>query len=139
VAERMPVRASKDRIRVAWLTALCVFDALYGAVTMFGKTESAPQMFLRGIGLPPPFWGFLLFGAAALIWWGFSVPGAGVAAFAWGALGAASLLTITNGTAAAYTGPIVYGYVAYQHAMIIHQVGSGLDRDRERRQRGTQE
>ncbi len=130
----MPVRASQDKIRIHWLTALCAFDLLYGGVTIFGKTESVSQEYLRGLSLPPAFWGALLVLASGLIWWGWSVPGARVAGFAWAALMGASLMTITD--AVSYGGPILFGYAAYQHALISHDVGSGLDSDRERRQRG---
>lgn len=132
--ERMPVRASKDKIRVQWLTWLCIADAAYGSVNMFGKTESAGQMLLRNI-CPMPVWGGLMVVGAVLIWFGWSVPGAMLAGFVWAFTAGASLVSITIGTALSYSGPIPACFLAGCHSMIIAQVGSGMDQDRERRQR----
>lgn len=133
VPKRMPVYRSQDKIRTHWLTLLCAFDLLYGLVNMFGKAEGPGQLVLRGIA-PIPVWYGLLVLAAVLIWFGWSVPGGSVGAFALGFQAAAALVSITNGTALNYGGPLVLGYVAWQHALVIYDVGSGLDADRERRQ-----
>lgn len=132
--ERMPVRSSKDKIRVRWLTALCITDLLYGAIGMFGKAESPPLLLLRHI-FAMWVWGGAMVIGAGLIWWGYSVSGAMLAGFVWFFIAGAATITITKGTALSFNGPIPVGYLAYCHAMIINQVGSGMDQDRERRQR----
>jgi hypothetical protein len=132
--ERMPVRASADLIRRQWLTWLCIVDALYGVALMFGKAEGAGQVLLRNI-FPIPMWGSLMVVAGAAIWWGWSVRGALLGAFVWAFTAGASLASIVIGTALSYSGPIPTAFLAGCHALIAHQVWSGLDADRERRQR----
>jgi hypothetical protein len=134
IPDRMPVRASKDKIRVQWLTWLCIADAAYGTVNMFGKAESAGQILLRNIW-PMPVWGGLMVAGAALIWFGWSVPGGILAGFVWAFTAGASLASIAIGTALSYSGPIPTAFLAGCHSLIIVEVGSGMDKDRERRQR----
>lgn len=136
IPKRMSVRSSADRIRREWLTGLCVFDALLGLALTFGPSDSVAQMLLRGAHAPPPLWGGLILAGAGLIWFGWSVPGAMGAGLGFLAQCTATLWTIGAGTAASYIGPILFGWAAYQHMLIIHEVGSGIDADRERRQRG---
>lgn len=132
--KRMPVRDSSDKIRVQWLTALCAVDFLYGGINTVGKAESAGQQLLRGI-FPIPVWGAALVLAAALIWFGWSVQGSIVGTFVWGFSSGASVASIVYGTAPSYSGPLPAAFICTCHMMIIYQVGSGLDQDRENRQR----
>lgn len=55
-------------------------------------------------------------------------------AFAWLALLLASVVSIKNGTALSYGGPILLGLPTGCHFLIVVQVISGLDDERERRQ-----
>ena len=134
VPERMPVRASKDKIRVAWLTWLCIADAMYGGINMFGKAESAAQVLLRNI-FPIPVWGTAMLLGAVLIWFGWSIQGAMLSGFVWAFTAGAALVSISVGTALSYSGPVPAAFLAGCHAMIISQVTSGLYKDREARQR----
>lgn len=133
---RMPVWKSHDKIRTHWLTLLCGTDALYAALTIFGKSDSASQILLRNaFSGGTALWGGVLLGSAVLIYLGWSEPGGAGGAFAWLILAAAGTFSITNGTALSYSGPVLLAGVAGFHVLIIYDVGSGLDEDRERRQR----
>lgn len=133
--ERLPVRGSEDKIRRQWLTWLCAVDTLYGVVCMFGKAEGSGQVLLRNI-FPIPLWGGALVVSAAAIWWGWAVRGALLGTFVWAFTAGASLASIVIGTAPSSAGPIPTAFLAGCHALIAHEVWSGLDADRERRQRG---
>lgn len=137
VPERMPVWASKDKIRTQWLTWLCVFINLpYGVLTMFGRSDGASQVLIRE-AFPPGthLWAALLLASTGLIFLGWSVTGAAGAATAWLTLFAASLFTVGHGTALATAGPVLPWGMAGFHVLVIIEVMSGLDADRERRQR----
>lgn len=135
MSKRMPIWMSVDKIRLHWLGLLVAVDALYGLVNIFGKAESAPQHLLRSI-LPLPFWYGLIVVSAVLIAFGFSVAGGIVGTLGWGALAMASGLTIINGTAQSFGGPILLGGAMGWHVLVSYDVGSGLDDWRERTQRG---
>lgn len=132
--KRMSVRDSADAIRRQWLTTLCVADVSFGGINMFFKAESPGQQLLRSI-FPIPVWGAALVAAGALIWFGWSVQGGIAGAFVWGFSSGATVATIVFGTAPSVSGPIPAAFLCLCHAMIIYQVGSGMDQDRERRQR----
>lgn len=133
----MPVFRSHDKIRTHWLTLLCGMDALYGALTIFGKSDSASQLLLRNVFAGgTALWGAALLASSLLIYLGWSELGGAGGAFAWLILAAAGSISITNGTALSYSGPALLAGVAGFHVLIIYDVGSGLDDDRERRQRG---
>lgn len=132
---RLTVWASIDRIRRHWLLWLIGWgDVLYGVVNMFGPTESAYQQLLRDVA---PIWAwYALFPlAAVLIALGYSKTGAVVGMFAWLFLVLASSATIYQGSALSYGGPILLGLPMGFHFLILWDVGTGLDADRERRQR----
>lgn len=136
VPKRMPVWRSQDKIRTHWLSFLCLLDALYGFLTIFGKSEGAPQALLRRVWpFATPFWGALLFASAVLIYIGFSVSGAAISAVCWGILVTASVAVIITGDALSSAGWVVPFGMTGWHVLIIIDVGSGLDADRERRQR----
>lgn len=134
-SERMPVRASVDKIRQHWLTALCALDLLWGLVTIFGRTDSASWVVLRQV-CPPAAWGCFFIVATVAIWFGWSVPGGIAGTVGWGALTTASLASIASGTALSWGGPVLFGFFAAVHVLITYEVSSELDSERERRQRG---
>jgi hypothetical protein len=134
--KRMPVLSSKDRIRVHWLVWMCTADLLAGLAIMFGPTRGVAQTLLRQvITIPTPVWGAFLFASAVLTWAGWYLLGSGLAASGWAFHGGAALMSIINGTAPSWLGPIMYGYIAGNHVLVIIEVKSGMDQDRERRQR----
>lgn len=132
----MPVWASRDLIRQQWLYSLIGADGLYAALTLFGRSEGASQLLLRSV-LPigTTVWSLLLFGAAVLMLLGASVPGATLGTLAWVILTSATLFSIHYGTALSSAGPVLPGFMTWLHILVSYAVGSGLDADRERRQR----
>lgn len=134
IPKRLSVRASADAIRRQWLTLLCAVDVLAGAAIIVGPNQSASQQLLRNF-LPVPAWGVLVGAAAMLIYLGWYIPGAAGGAFAWGGMAGASLGSILAKTATSWIGLVVFAGIAGFHVLIITNVGSGLDADRERRQR----
>ena len=132
--KRMPVYRSQDKIRIHWLTAICAIDALVGLLTMFGRSEGAAQMLLRAF-ITTTLWGGVLTASGLLIWLGYSVAGGIGGTLAWASLGFASVVTLTLGTGPSTSGPILPLAMAVFHGLITYDVGSGLDADREMRQR----
>ncbi len=133
---RMPVWASRDKIRTHWLGFLCGIDLLYGLLTVFSRSDGAAQALLRSVvPIATPLWGAGLAWAAVMVLFGWSVIGGVAGTLAWGVLGGAALLSIIKGGALSYTGPILPLAFAGFHWLIAFEVGSGLDVDRERRQR----
>lgn len=130
----MPVLASVDRIRVHWLTTIVVGDLAYGLVSAFGKAEGASQLLLREVA-PIQLWAVLYVAAAGLIWFGWSVWGGVAGTLAWGSAAVASAVAISLNLAPSWTGPVVLGILTYCHILVSFEVASGLDKDRERRQR----
>jgi hypothetical protein len=134
--DRMPVWVSfkTDKIRFHWLSWLCLGDALYGILTIFGRSDGAPQLLLRSV-LPvaTPLWGGALFAAATLMLMGYSVSGGLVGLFCWGILGMAAAFTVSSSPSS--SGWVVPMWCAGWHLLVAYDVGSGLDHDRERRQR----
>lgn len=126
--ERMPVVSSVDPIRTHWLIALIGANTLSGAACVFVPAGYASQILLYVAG------GLILV-SAGLVLVGWYVTGALAGAFGWGALVATVLLAVTHWTALVCVFAVVLGYLAYQHALVAYDVGTGLDRDRERRQR----
>jgi hypothetical protein len=135
---RMPVWKSleNDKIRFQWLVWLLFADVFYGVINMFGgKAESASQILLRDI-MPTTVWGAALVASGAFIWFGFSLTGAFLGTTTWGILAAMSIRTIIEGTSLSWSGPILLGYLMGNHMLILHEVASGIDAERERKQRG---
>jgi hypothetical protein len=137
VPRRMPLwgpNGSVDSIRVQWLSWLLLVETAYAVVNMFGRTESPYQLLLREVA-PLAVWYGLIVVSAVLIAFGFSMSGAALGMFAWLALVLASAFTIRNGTALSYGGPILLGLPAGSNFLILFEVGTGMDADREFRQR----
>lgn len=136
MAEHIPVWASRksDPIRFHWLGWLILVDALYGGINMFGRTDSASQAVLRDVA-PIPAWYVLLPIAAVLLAVGLSKTGGAVGMFAWLFLLLASAASIKQGTALSYGGPILLALPCGFHFLVILDVGTGADAERERRQR----
>lgn len=128
VPERMPVVSSVDPIRTHWLLALLGVNVLGGAACLLAPAGDTSQALLYTAG------GLLLV-SALLVASGWYVVGGVVGGFGWGALIAACLYSTAHWTVLACVAAIVVGYLAVQHALIMYDVGKGLDRDRERRQR----
>lgn len=120
--KRMSIFASADRIRVQWLSLTVIVDALFGLVNMIGPADNATQRLLRDVA---PIWSwyglFLL--AAAAIGFGYSKTGAAVGMFGWLFLALAACLSIGNGTALSWGGPVLYALPMGQHFLIILEVG----------------
>lgn len=135
INDRMPVWKSQDKIRREWLHSLCAVDALTGLFVMFGRSEGAAQMLLKqalpGLWL----WALALLVAAGMIEFGWYIRGGAAGAAAWGSYTAAILWTIGARTALSDAGWILPAFITLVHVLIIHEVESGLDQDRERRQR----
>lgn len=132
---RMPVWKSEDKIRVQWLTFLIFADVAYGVINWFGgRAESASQILLRDI-MSTSLWGALLVAAGSFIWFGFSLTGAFLGVAAWGILATMSVRTIIEGTSLSWSGPVLLGYLMGNHMLILHEVASGIDAARERKQR----
>lgn len=133
----MPVWVSQDRIRQQWLYSLIAADGLYAVLTLFGRSEGASQLLLRSV-LPigTTVWSLLLLCAAVLMLFGGSIPGATLGTLAWVILTSTTLVSIHNGTALSSAGPVLPGFMTWLHILVSYAVGSGLDADRERRQRG---
>lgn len=130
----MPIWATADRIRRQWLGWLVSVNIGYALANIAGPAENASQRILREVA---PIWAWygLLIVSGFLIAWGFSVSGAALGMFAWLFLVLASVASIWHQTALSWGGPVLLGLPMGCHAMIIFQVGTGLDADRERRQR----
>ena len=136
LGNRMPVWKSQDAIRRQWLHSLCAVNSLYAVFTLVGRNDGAAQVLLRQIiPFAAWFWPLMLLVSAVLIWFGFSVEGARGAAALWGALTAAVFWTIGTREALSDAGWILPGFMTWLHILVVHEVGSGLDEDRERRQR----
>ena len=120
--------AKSDPIRAQWLTVLTVMDALAGAICVFVPAGEASPILLYVAG-------GLLLAAAVLVVVGFSVTGGIAGSFGWGVLVATVLFAIVEWTALWCLAPVVFGWAAACHVLIVYEVGSRLDRDRERRQR----
>lgn len=132
--KRMPVWASQDKIRKHWLHGVCAVEALYAIFTWFGKAEGAAQILLRQT-MPLWLWPLMLLASVALIEFGFSVQGGLAGAAVWGAFTACIVVTIFRGTALSDGGWILPFGMAWLNVLVIYDVGSGLDADREFRQR----
>jgi hypothetical protein len=130
----MPLLSSADKIRIQWLSWLVLVETVYGAVNMFGPTNSPTQLLLCEVA-PLAVWYGLIVVSAVLIAFGFSMSGAALGMFAWLALVLASAFTIRNGTALSYGGPILLGLPAGCNFLVLFEVGTGMDADREFRQR----
>lgn len=132
----MPIWRSwkSDPIRFHWLFWLILIDALYGVVNMFGRADNASQLLMRDTA-PIPAWYVLLPIAAVLIGVGLSKTGGAVGMFAWLFLLLASATSIKQGTALSYGGPILLGFPCGCHFLVIFDVGTGADAERERKQR----
>lgn len=110
---RMPVWISwiSDPIRAHWLTLLLLVDVCYGGYNMFDA----------GVA----FWcGLVLTVSGGLIALGWNVTGAGLGLFAWAAL-------MFAGT----DSPILLGAMAGFSILVIYDVVTGLDADREAKQK----
>jgi hypothetical protein len=112
VPDRIPVWESWrwDPIRAQWLIVLILIDALYGGDH------------LPGDGLAS--WcGLALLLTAAMIGWGWNVAGAGLATVAWSAF-----------MFAGHDSTILLGGIGAFHILVIYEVGTGLDADRQAKQ-----
>lgn len=133
---RLPVWRSADKIRVHWYTWLCAADAVYALYTIFGGPGGAPwQSLARAFPFAIPLWGSALFAAALLIWFGYSMTGGAVGALCWTILTVAAVITINAGGACSPSGWVLPAWIAGRHLLVVYEAGSGLDADRERRQR----
>lgn len=126
----VPIPHRRDRLSAYFLTALAGTNLTYGGVfALGGKAESASQLLLKPV-LPPTLWGAALVGAAALLWLGHNRSGPVIGVTVWGALAAASGITIAQGTAASYGGPCLFAGLTALHAVILWGEYSGLDEHR---------
>lgn len=130
MSARMPVwqSAKSDPIRAQWLYALVIVNSLCGGICVGLPAGDASPVLLYISG------GLLLV-SAVLVAVGWSVAGGVAGAFGWGVLVANVLFAIVHWTALWCIAPVVLGYLALQHALVMYEVGTGLDRARERRQR----
>lgn len=133
---RMPVWKSQDKIRKHWLYSLSAFDILAGVFTMFGRSDGSAQRLIEEMGMPMTLWAFLLLVGSSGILLGFNKSGSACCAAVWTGLTAASLLTVAAHTALWSAGWVLPASMLWWHVLVILEVGSGLDADREHRQRG---
>lgn len=127
---RMPVwvSAKSDPIRAQWLTALIIVNSVCGGICVGVPAGDASPTLLYIAGV-------LLLLSAVLVAVDWSVAGGVVGAFGWGVLVANVLFAIVHWTALWCIVPVVFSWAAVCHALIMYEVGTGLDRARERRQR----
>lgn len=138
INRRMPIWRSQDKIRTHWLTWLCLVDGLTALFTGFGRSNGPAQLLLKH--MVPAWasawsWPALLGAATVAIALGYYVEGAMAAAGVWVALLAAALVTIGTRIALSDAGWIWPAAMTYVHVLVIIEVQSGMDADRERRQR----
>lgn len=115
----VPVLDRADRLSGLYLIALAATDAGYGATFLLGgRAESASQLLLRPI-LPPPLWGGMLCLAAIGLWFGWNRGGPILGLIVWGALAAASGITIAQNTASSYGGPWLFAGMAALHGVVL--------------------
>lgn len=134
----MPVWKSEDKIRTHWLWWLCQVNGLTVLFTGFGRSDGAAQLLLKHTF--PAWasawaWPTLLLLATTAIAFGYYVEGSMAAASLWVALLVASLVAIGTRTALSDAGWIWPYAMTYVHVLVIIEVKSGMDADRERRQR----
>lgn len=129
LSKRMPVwvSAKTDPIRAHWLTALVVTDAVAGGICVFAPAGDASPTLLYVSG-------GLLLAAAFLVAGGWSLSGGVVGSFGWGLVVATVFFAVVHWTVLWLLAPVVVGLVAVCHGLIVYEVGSRLDRERERRQ-----
>jgi hypothetical protein len=122
VPKRMSVWASIDPIRKHWLTWLLLINILYGGLhlTTGGMT----------------FWcGLLLLAATTLMGFGWSVAGAGIGMVVWSVFLFAAVASITPAVALPYGDLVLALSSMGWHGLVLYDVGTGLDADRETKQR----
>lgn len=108
----------------------------YGVLTLFGRSDGATQVAMRDVfPIATQLWGALLISSAALLWLGWSVIGAAGAALAWTILTVAAVVVINHGGAVSTAGWVPFAFIGGCHVLVIFEVLSGLDADRELRQR----
>lgn len=127
---RLSVWASfkTDPIRGQWLTVLVLVDAACGGLCVLAPAGDASQALLYVSG-------GLLLASACGVAVGFAVSGGIAGAFGWGALVATVLLATEHWTALIGVAVLALAWPAAQHALVMYEVGTGLDWARERRQR----
>lgn len=127
---RMPVWVSwiSDPIRAQWLSVLIGVDGLSGGMCVLAPAGDASRVLLYISGA-------LLLASGVLVACGWSVAGGVAGAFGWGVLVANVPFAIVHWTALWCIVPVVFSWAAVCHALIMYEVGTGLDRARERRQR----
>ena len=125
----MPVWISwrTDPIRAHWLTVLIVVDFISGWICFLAPAGNDSEALLYTSGS-------LLLASATLVAVGFNVIGAGLGGLGWSALVAVVVLAVTHWTALAGVIGVALGLIAFYHALIMWDVGTGLDRMRHRRQ-----
>lgn len=122
---RTPIWTYPDRLRVATLALLYSFDALYGMLFLLGgKADSPSQILLRQI-LPIPFWGGLLVVFAAVAWIGYGERGAMGCLVLWAMMTIASIISIIQGTASSWGGPLLFGLCMGLHIVTLYGISSG--------------
>lgn len=112
-AQRMPVWDSwaVDPIRAHWLVLMLLLDVIYGGENMFYPDIA--------------FWcGLVLAVSGVLVGLGWNVTGAGIGTFSWAAL-----------MFVGHDNPTLIGGIAGFHVLVLWDVGTGLDADRETKQR----
>lgn len=115
-----------DPIRAQWLSVVIVVDTVAGGLCMLAPAGDANPTLLYGSG-------GLLLGSAVLVANGWSVSGSFPGGLGWGALEATVLLAVDRWTALAGVAAVAVGFLAVLHALIMFEVGTGLDRAREHR------
>lgn len=115
-----------DPIRAQWLIVLIVVDAVSGGICALAPAGDASAGWLYiSSGL--------LLASATLVAEGYSVSGGVAGAFGWGAVLATVLLATDRWTALAGVVVVALCLPATCHALIMFEVGLGLDRAREYR------
>lgn len=129
---RMPIWKSQDNIRREWLYVFSGADAIACVLTLIGRAEGAANKLLP---VPMGVWAIFVLMASVALLFGYSKTGALLGAAMWGGITGTSLLAVANRTALWDAGWVGFGVLFVCHLAIYREVHSGMDADREWRQR----